>query len=106
MGRRQLVPLRDAPPAHDLVEAARLSVALALLVEQRQVLRVELLEEFVPADRHERFLPGLAGEVDAQNPEVLAAGALDRRRTASARLDPALDLLVIRRGLCHEARPP
>src|SRR3954468_15050429 len=68
-----LVPVvvRRAALAHQLEEAAFFAVAGLLLIEERQVLLVKLLEEFLPGDRFQRFAATVAGEVDAQDPRLV-----------------------------------
>src|SRR5690606_12124672 len=88
--------------ARELVEGAELAVRLALLIEERQVAFVELPKELVPLDRLDVgvVLVVVARELDSQEARIiLAAGALDVGRPAAALLDPAANLVVVRRLL-------
>src|SRR3954454_1275094 len=80
---------------HQLEEPALLAVLGALLIKEREIFLVELVEEFVPADFVE-FVADI-GERNAQDAGVLAAllGSLDRGWTAAAGFGPAANLVVI-----------
>src|SRR5918996_756402 len=97
----QLRPRRDSSAALDeLVERAVGPVGLALLVEQRQVRSVELVEPDVPRDRFEVLLAGAAGKVDAQHAHVARwCRPSHLGGTTAMVLAPAPDLLVVGGGL-------
>jgi len=83
-------------PRHEL----RKSAARRVLVEEREVVAVEPLEELVPVDALQRSLAAVARIVDAQHAGIAAApGALDARRIAAARFNPAPDGVAIGGGL-------
>src|SRR5215211_6133171 len=92
-----------APPcsasADELEEAAFVAARGLVLVQEREVLLVELLEPLVPRDLLERGLRATR-EVDSEKPGVVvAAGSLHRSRLPVASLRPTPDLVVIRRRL-------
>src|SRR5690606_18150395 len=97
---------RGSTAARELVEGAELPVRFAFLVEERELVLVELAEELVPLDRLDVgvVLVVVPGKLDPQEAGiVLAAGAFHVRRPAAAFLDPATNLVVVRRllGLAH-----
>src|SRR5687768_14753059 len=79
----------------EFVETAGAAAARLVLVQERQVILVEDLEELVPRDLLELFL-GLA-EVDAEDATV--AAVLDASRVAVARLGPFADLVMLGGGV-------
>src|SRR5438874_6786979 len=94
--------------AHELVEVAVLAVLGRLLVEQRQALFFELLEELIPPDLLQRAFAAVAGKIDAEQAGVVApAGAADARRRAVSLLHPPADLAVVgrRAGFVLARRP-
>src|SRR5690606_13932075 len=90
-----------ASAAHELVEVAALAVLRLLLIQERELLLVELLEELLPGNLLERLVAvvGLR-KVGAQQTRVVAvARADDACRMPVAALGPLLDLVVIRGAL-------
>src|SRR3954447_11563476 len=84
----------------ELEEGAAFAGALLLLVEEREAARIELLEPLVPGDVLELVLPDAAGEVDPQDPGIVAAARLaDARRGPLALLPPTPDGVVVGGGL-------
>src|SRR5215208_2738176 len=93
--RRVTSPARSVA-RNELEEGRVLAAGLLLLIQEREVVRVELLEPVVPGDRLEVVLAGAAGEVDAQHAGAVAVlRAADGHRPAVVLLDPAPDLVVI-----------
>src|SRR5687768_12622163 len=96
-GRRN----RHRSAAHELAEAALLASLRLFLVEEREPLLLELVEELVPRDRLELVFPAVPRVVDAKQAGViLAAGAFDSRRAAAALLDPFSDEVMIGGLVC------
>src|SRR5690606_9233944 len=100
-GSAVLAPLAalGGVPADDLVEHA------LLVVEQREVALVELLEELVPGDLDQALVLRLlrVREHDADDTDVVAlVSPVDRRRLAALALGPLADGLVVRGGLGHD----
>src|SRR5581483_7883456 len=89
--------------ADQLVEAAAVAVTRTVFVQQRQAALVELPEKVIPGDRLQPILAAVAGEVDAQNADLVAPrGVSDRRGLAAALFRPALNGDMVRGGLaCH-----
>src|SRR5690606_10058839 len=88
--------------ARELVEGAEVAVGRSLLIEERELALVELLEELVPLDGLEILvvLVVVPGERDPQQPDVLALPrSFHVRGLAAALLDPLPDLVVVRRVL-------
>jgi hypothetical protein len=88
--------------AEEFVEIVALAARGFLLIEQRQVRFVELLEKFVPGDLFEIILLGVwgAGKFDADYPGVvLRWRRADGGRPPAARLRSFADLVVVRRDL-------
>src|SRR4051812_10052455 len=92
----QCVRPMDMSTRYEFREAA----ARRVLIEEREVIAVEPFKELVPFDALERAGAAVARIVDAQHAGIAAAaGAFDARRIAAARLDPALDGVVVGGGL-------
>src|SRR5690606_27979490 len=83
----------DAVAAHQLAEAA----VLLVLIEERELVVLERVEEVVPRQRLERALAAPARIVDAEDPGVVLVlpGADHPRRVTSPSLHPASDRLVV-----------
>src|SRR4051812_28804879 len=93
-----VLPLLGRVAADDLREQA------LLVVEQRQLALLELLEELVPGDLGQRVVLGLrvVREHDADDADVVAlVRPLHRRRLAALALGPLADRVVVGRGLGH-----
>src|SRR5690242_7329803 len=87
-----------ASAGDELREAALAAVLRLLLVEERELVALEPLEELVPRDLLERLLAAPARVVDPEDPRVVALpGRLHARGAPAALLDPAPDLVVVRR---------
>ena len=90
--------------ADQAVEVALLAVGRGVLVDERESVRVEVLEPLVPRDLLERRVVVLrrVGEGEADDPRVLRGvvgpGPPHARRPGAARLRPTLDLVVVDRG--------
>src|SRR5436190_3478401 len=96
-----------APPSagDELVEAALGALVRFLLIEEREVVLVEGLEELVPGDLVQAFV--LVAEVDPQDARVAVSARVgDRGRTPSSLLDPAADFVVVRGRLRLGHVPP
>src|SRR5260370_12578508 len=89
--------------ADQFVEIAALASRRFLLIEQRQVRLVELLEKFVPGDLFEIVVLRIrgAGKFDADYPgTVLGLRRMDGGRAPAARLRPFEDVFLVPRALC------
>src|SRR5690348_9539668 len=98
--RKRHLPFGLLLPRDELVEVALLSVLGFLLIEQREVLIVELLEPFVPRDRLQLAATAVAREIEAEHAGVPApARAADASRLAVTRFRPPSDEFVVGRHL-------
>lgn len=86
--------LLDCIAADELVESAHLPVSRLVLVEHREALLVEFLEELIPRNRLEPIVV-VAREVDAQHARFIALlRALHGARPTAACLCPLPDRLI------------
>jgi hypothetical protein len=101
--------------ADELVKIAALAARGFLLIKQREVRLVKLLEEFVPGDLFEIVVLRIRGigKFDADYPgAVLRLRRSDGGGAPAAGLRPFADFVVVRRDLCLvsfssvEASPP
>src|SRR5690606_4556968 len=91
----------DGRALDELVEVALLAPGGAILHQQHEVAAVELLEPLVPGDGLQGLLAAVAGEVEPEHPDVVAAaGALDAGGAGAALLGPAPDLFVVGQWVC------
>src|SRR3954451_18239882 len=89
----------DRIAAHELEEPALTSIGSLVLIQEREIVSFEGLEERVPVERLQRLLGRV--EVDAQDAGIsIVHGGGDRGGLAAARFDPATDLVVIGGGQC------
>jgi hypothetical protein len=89
--------------AHELVKIAALAARGFLLIKQREVRLVKLLEEFVPGDLFEIVALRIRGigKFDADYPgAVLRLRRSDGGGAPAAGLRPFADFVVVRRDLC------
>src|SRR5687767_5371765 len=96
--RSPLAPAGAAAPrpVDQLVEVTAPAVLALLTVQEGELALVELFEELVPRDGLKRFGARVAGEVDAEQADVVSvAGATDARGLPAALLDPLADQVVI-----------
>jgi hypothetical protein len=76
-------------------EGRVLAVGFALLVDEREVLSIELLEPFVPRNVLQLVCVCTAREVDSEYSGSVVPCPVDGRRSAAVFLDPTSDLIVI-----------
>jgi hypothetical protein len=89
----------------ELVEVAALTFRGVVLIHQREIVVVECHEPLVPGDRLQRFAAAVTGEVQPDHPGIVVRSrSPDGRRLRTARFCPALDLVVIGRGLAAVTR--
>src|SRR3954451_2112111 len=97
MGQSRLPGQRSFGRAsHELVKAAQLSVAGAVLMQKREIRLVELSKKLAPFDLFKSVLR--SSKIDPENAGVpVLFGGPDRCRPPVALLGPFPDCLVIRR---------
>jgi hypothetical protein len=79
-----------------LVEVAARSACSFILHQQRQIAFIELLEEVVPRDGLQAVFSGIAGEIQAQDANILfSSGATDAAWMRFALFGPFANLIMI-----------
>jgi hypothetical protein len=85
------------PLLDEFVKAALLSVLGFFLIEEGKVSGVEFLEEFVPAQRIQAFIPWI--EIEPQDARILFASGFGHRRwPPAACLRPLADGVMVLGG--------
>lgn len=88
--------------AHELVEIAFFAAGRFVLVDEREIVIVEFLEELIPTDFLKRLIAAtaVAWELQADHPRIPApAGPLYAGGFAAVLFRPTPDLIMVRRGL-------